>query len=506
MPGPKEVDYSLYLVTDSTLVPQGETLLAQVEKALQGGATIVQLREKDLDTGDFIKGAKQIKQLTDAYNVPLLINDRVDVALAVDADGVHIGQDDMPLATARKMLGHDKIIGVSCNNAQEAKEAIQGGADYLGIGAVWFTSTKNLTKQPLGIQGIQGILKSIASRPIPAVAIGGINLTNAEQLLVESRHEDVHLAGLAIVSAIIAANDPKAVCESFSDILTRSIPRQGSQRQSAEYILAHLPRAVSLLRSATPMIHHITNNVVINDNANATLAVGASPIMSQNRDELDELAAVNGAMVLNMGTLNDIEMMIMAAKANHRHGNPVVLDPVGGGATTFRKQVVQRFLTEAPLTIIKGNGGEILSMANRGGRSRGVDSLGNVDETTAKDAVQSLAKKHGCIVAMTGPIDYISDGTRTFAIENGVPMLANITGSGCMVTSIVACFASVGRNDYLCATVIAILLVNIAGEMAMQRGNVRGPGTFRSALIDELYILTQEPKLLVEKARIKYLD
>jgi thiamine-phosphate diphosphorylase/hydroxyethylthiazole kinase len=116
--------------------------------------------------------------------------------------------------------------------------------------------------------------------------------------------------------------------------------------------------------------------------------------MSTNRVEMEELAAVNGAMVLNMGTLNDIDTMILAAQVNNRQGNPVVLDPVGGGATTFRKSVVQRFVTEARMTIIKGNGGEILSLANRGGRSRGVDSLGNVDEQVAVAAVKELALKH----------------------------------------------------------------------------------------------------------------
>lgn len=122
--------------------------------------------------------------------------------------------------------------------------------------------------------------------------------------------------------------------------------------------------------------------------------IGASPIMSTNRVEVEELAAVNGAMLLNMGTLNDIDTMIYAAQANGRHGNPVILDPVGGGATTFRKQTVQRFINEANLTIIKGNGAEILSLANRGGRSRGVDSVGGVDRENAKNAVKELAQKY----------------------------------------------------------------------------------------------------------------
>lgn len=157
----KKIDYSLYLVTDRSLVPEGKTFLGQIEQALEGGTTLVQLREKDTDTGPFIEFALKVKELTRRFGVPLIINDRIDVALAVDAEGVHIGQDDMPLAHARAILGPKKIIGVSCNNEKEAEEAIRGGADYLGIGAVWFTSTKKLVKQPLGIEGVQSKLKEI---------------------------------------------------------------------------------------------------------------------------------------------------------------------------------------------------------------------------------------------------------------------------------------------------------------------------------------------------------
>jgi thiamine-phosphate diphosphorylase/hydroxyethylthiazole kinase len=151
----KKIDYSLYLVTDRSLVPEGKSFLGQIERALEGGTTLVQLREKDTDTGAFIDFALQVKELTRRFEVPLIINDRLDVALAIDAEGVHIGQDDMPLKEARRILGPKKIIGVSCNNEEEAAIAIADGADYLGIGAVWFTSTKKNIKEPMGIQGLQ---------------------------------------------------------------------------------------------------------------------------------------------------------------------------------------------------------------------------------------------------------------------------------------------------------------------------------------------------------------
>lgn len=246
--------------------------------------------------------------------------------------------------------------------------------------------------------------------------------------------------------------------------------------------------------------------VVINDNANATLAVGASPIMSTNAQELEELAAVNGAMLLNMGTLNDVDMMIRAAQVNARNNNPVVLDPVGCGATTYRKETVQRFLDECDLTVIKGNAGEILSLAGLGGKSRGVDSVGENEEKVMVDAVKLLAKQNNCVIGLTGSTDYISDGNRVFAIDSGDAYLPLITGSGCMVSSIVACFAAANKDDYLLATVAAILTVTVASEIAAAREYVNGPGTFRAALIDELYNVSNSPELIKRYAKLRSLQ
>lgn len=247
----------------------------------------------------------------------------------------------------------------------------------------------------------------------------------------------------------------------------------------------------------------IIDYVVINDNANATLAVGASPIMSTNPQEFEDLAAINGAMLLNMGTLNDVDSMILAAQVNARNNNPVILDPVGCGATSHRKDVLQRFLQECDLTVLKGNAGEILSIAGLGGKSRGVDSVGDNEEKVLVSAVKSVAKQNNCIVGLTGPTDYISDGTRVIAIDNGDALLPMITGSGCMVSSIVACFAAANRDDYLLATVSGILAVTVASEIAAKRDYVNGPGTFRAALIDELYNVANQPELLGKHAKVR---
>lgn len=444
--------------------------------------------------------------MTRKYGVPLIINDRLDVAQAIDAEGVHIGQDDMPLVQARQILGPKKIIGVSCNTEEEAEIAIRDGADYLGIGAVWFTSTKKNIKTPLGVEGLQRILKFIEKSPIPTVAIGGIGAKNAAELIEGSNTGKLHVDGLAIVSAIMAAEDPKVACEELLSIIRKSFVNIGvKENNTVEDAIQFAMNASKNIKAKTPLVHHITNFVVINDNANATLAVGASPIMSTNREELEELAAINGAMLLNMGTLNDVDMMIAAAQANARHKNPVVLDPVGCGATTYRRSIVKRFLDNCDLTVVKGNAGEILSLVGLG-KSRGVDSVGESDEKIMVSTVKTLAKQNNCVFCITGPIDYISDGERVYAIENGSEYLTLITGAGCMASSLVACFTAANRDDYLLATVSAILTLTIASEIAAAREYVNGPGTFRSALIDELYNVTNSPELLKSYAKIRSIE
>ena len=183
----------LYAVTDRSWL-NGQTLYEQVEQALKGGVTLVQLREKGLGAEQFLQEARQIQQLCRRFGVPLIINDSIEVALAVDADGVHLGQDDANAAQARQLLGKDKIIGVSAHNVQEALQAVQDGADYLGSGAVFGSGTKtNVSTLPMQI------LREICSAvPIPVVAIGGITEQNLQQLSGSG------IAGAAVVSAIFA--------------------------------------------------------------------------------------------------------------------------------------------------------------------------------------------------------------------------------------------------------------------------------------------------------------
>lgn len=193
-----QLDYSVYLIAQTDAAPP-ERLLETVAAAVQGGVTLVQLREKNAATGVFVAIALKLKTLLDARNIPLLINDRLDVALACGAHGVHLGQDDMPLALARQILGPDKIIGISAGNVAEALAAQEGGADYLGVGAIYATPTKADAGMPLGPEGLRAITTRV---DLPVVAIGGIKAHNTALMRQNGA------GGVAVVSGIMAAADP----------------------------------------------------------------------------------------------------------------------------------------------------------------------------------------------------------------------------------------------------------------------------------------------------------
>ena len=192
-------DYSLYLVTDRDVL-KGRDLYQGVKAALQGGVTLVQLREKDLSARDFYQMALVIKELTTSYGVPLLINDRLDIALAVEAEGVHIGQDDLPLPEVRRILGSGKLLGYSVSNIAEAKYGAAHGVDYLGAGPVYATTTKATDLTPLGVLGLKAIKEAVS---VAVVGIGGINAGNVWDV------KQAGVAGISVVSGILGSEDPE---------------------------------------------------------------------------------------------------------------------------------------------------------------------------------------------------------------------------------------------------------------------------------------------------------
>jgi thiamine-phosphate diphosphorylase len=205
----KAIDYSLYGITDSKL-SRGRSNQMIVESAIRGGTTIVQYREKSASTRQMIDEALGLRDLCRRHGVPFIVNDRVDVALAVDADGVHVGQDDMPVSLARKLIGRDKIVGVSAENVEQARAAIADGADYLGVGAIFATATKSDAGEPIGIAGLLKIARVSA---IPIVGIAGINASNAASVIRAGA------AGIAVISAIVSADDMERAARELRTIV-----------------------------------------------------------------------------------------------------------------------------------------------------------------------------------------------------------------------------------------------------------------------------------------------
>lgn len=204
----KNVDYSLYLVTDKNVL-KGNDFIKSIEEAILGGITVLQLREKDTCSSEFYRLALQVKELTTKYNIPLIINDRLDIALAVDADGLHVGQNDLPANVARAIIGEDKILGVSTATLEEARKALEDGADYIGVGALFPTDTKADTR---GVSLLQ--LKQIKEGVnIPVVGIGGINEGNIEAVF------NTGIDGAAIVSAILGKSDVRAAATLLKEII-----------------------------------------------------------------------------------------------------------------------------------------------------------------------------------------------------------------------------------------------------------------------------------------------
>jgi len=246
---------------------------------------------------------------------------------------------------------------------------------------------------------------------------------------------------------------------------------------------------VQTIRERRPLIHHITNMVVMNDTANITLAIGALPVMAHAPEEVEEMVSQASALVLNIGTLNEdlILSMLLAGKRANERNIPIVLDPVGAGATRFRTQNALRLLSELRISVLRGNAAEIGALIGIEGETRGVESISTsvAPAVLARDAAREL----NCTVAISGAHDLIVNRERVAIVENGHPLLGSIVGSGCMATSLVAAFAAVAEDSWM-ATTAAMVAMGVAGELAASQAG--GPGTFRSHLLDAVAALDSE--------------
>jgi hydroxyethylthiazole kinase len=255
--------------------------------------------------------------------------------------------------------------------------------------------------------------------------------------------------------------------------------------------------SLRLLRERRPLIHQITNYVVMNETANATLAIGALPVMAHAREEVEEMAAIASALVLNIGTLSPhwVDAMLAAGRAANTHGIPVVLDPVGAGATRYRTETAKRILEEVDVTVLRGNAGEVATLVGVQAEVRGVESIdaGRDAGALAREAARTL----GTVVSVTGPVDHVSDGETVIAIANGDPLLASITGTGCMSSAITGCFLAVAESP-LAGAAEALVAFGVAGEDAAREA--KGPGSFHVGLYDALAAL--DPATLDARAKL----
>jgi hydroxyethylthiazole kinase len=253
------------------------------------------------------------------------------------------------------------------------------------------------------------------------------------------------------------------------------------------------------IRETKPLVHQITNYVVMNETANATLALGALPVMAHAIEEVEEMVGLAGALVLNIGTLSGpwVESMLRAGKAASARGIPVVLDPVGAGATRFRTETALRLLDVVDVTVLRGNAGEVASLVGVEAEVRGVESIGTGE--SAAELARAAASRFQCVASVTGPVDHVSDGEAAVAVANGHELLATVSGTGCMSSALTGCFLAAKPDEPLAAAAEALVAFGVAGEDAAE--GARGPGSFHVGLYDALAAL--DPETLDGRAQVE---
>jgi hydroxyethylthiazole kinase len=255
------------------------------------------------------------------------------------------------------------------------------------------------------------------------------------------------------------------------------------------------------IREQKPLVHQITNYVVMNETANATLALGALPVMAHAGEEVEEMTRLASSLVLNIGTLSGhwIEAMLLAGGAATARRIPVVLDPVGVGATEYRTATARRILDLVDVTVLRGNAGEVATLVGADAEVRGVESIAvSVD---AAELAREAARRFGLVASVTGPVDHVSDGERVLAVANGHPLLATVTGTGCMSSALTGCFLAAKPELPLESAAEALAAFGVAAEDAA--AGAQGPGTFHARLYDALYAL--DPAELDGRTRIEEL-
>lgn len=376
---------------------------------------------------------------------------------------------------------------MTASSLEEALIAAQAGADYLGLGTVYATPTKANSKSIIGTSGVRDILGQLHRHGLSAVStvcIGGVNSSNLQRVLLQASHLKKPLDGVAVVSAIMAAEDPEAASASLLNLVHSPAPfrsrnivalseeaNTGNLLIGTRDLLKCIVPLFAALAEAKPLCHNMTNLVVQNFAANIALALGGSPIMAQNGGEAADLAKLGGSLLLNQGSVTpeSLANSMLATKAYNSIGGPIVFDPVGAGATAARREAVKNMLGHSYFSVIKGNQSEIQTVLGEEVIiQHGVDSASGSELTTDDKAriVHKLAERERCVILMTGKVDVLSDGWRTYAIHNGDAILGEVTGTGCTLGTTIAAFAAVEKRrdeegkggDMLLATLAACIV------------------------------------------------
>jgi hydroxyethylthiazole kinase len=255
------------------------------------------------------------------------------------------------------------------------------------------------------------------------------------------------------------------------------------------------------IRERKPLVHNITNYVVMNETANATLALGALPVMAHAGDEVEDMARIASSLVLNIGTLSPhwVEAMLAAGGTATERGIPIVLDPVGAGATEYRTVTAHRLLADVGVTVLRGNAGEVATLVGAHAEVRGVESI--VAGLEPAELARTAARRLGVVASVTGPVDHVSDGNRVLAVANGHELLSTVTGTGCMSSALTGCFLAAKPGEPVEAAAEALAAFGVAAEDAAR--GAEGPGSFHARLYDGLYAL--DPGTLDERVRIEEL-
>lgn len=256
------------------------------------------------------------------------------------------------------------------------------------------------------------------------------------------------------------------------------------------------------IKERVPLVHHITNYVTVNDCANVVLAIGASPIMADDVAEVEEIVSIADALVLNMGTLNQrtVASMISAGKRANSLGIPVIFDPVGAGASRFRSETARKISESVKLTVLRGNLSEVSFMAGLKAAARGVDTALEDEKNDPVAIGCQAARQLGCVAAVTGAVDVITDGKQMVKIHNGHPMLSKVTGTGCMTSSLVGAFAGAAK-DAFSAAAGGVAVMGIAGELAYEKTKDLGTGSFRMELMNA--VSQMDDRIFQQRAKLE---